>query len=242
MKIYIELVFILNVLLDYMILYGTKRLLNRDCYNYRIIISSIIGGFSIIFLYIKVSSFILLFFKIIISIIMNLIAFGRKEVFKNTFYFYLISIILGGTLYLINIKTSFYENIIYLIFMFICILIIFIKEYKKYKFNIQDSYEVIVDVLNHTYKFKGFIDTGNSLKSPISNKGVILINEDINTSMSYFIPYKALNYEGVLKIIKPDKIIINNKEIKSCLIGISKCEININGFNCILPNRLKEEL
>ena len=242
MKIYIELVFILNVLLDYMILYGTKRLLNRDSSNSRIIISSIIGGFSILFLYIKVSSILLIIIKIMISFIMNLIAFGNKEVFINTFYFYLVSIVLGGTLYIINIKTSFYQNMIYLILMFPSILIIFIKEYKKYKFNIQDSYDVVIDVVNKTYSFKGFIDTGNSLKSPISNKGVILINEDIDTSMSYYIPYKALNYEGVLKIIKPDKIIINNKEIKSCLIGISKNEINVSGFNCILPNRLKEEL
>ena len=40
----------------------------------------------------------------------------------------------------------------------------------------------------------------------------------------------------------PDKIIINNKEINNCLVGLVKDKFNIGDCNCILPNKLREEL
>ncbi len=39
----------------------------------------------------------------------------------------------------------------------------------------------------------------------------------------------------------PEKVIINNKEFNNLLIGLAKDKFNLEE-NCILPNRLKEEL
>ena len=118
----------------------------------------------------------------------------------------------------------------------------YIEEYKKYKVMQKETYKVQITLMKKTYDFNGFIDTGNQLKSPISKKSVILVELDIPKRKSFYIPFKALNTEGVLEVMKPDKVVINEKEIKSCLIGFSKGKLKIEGCNCILPNSLKEEL
>ena len=87
MKMYIEFIYIINFLLDFMILYGTKRLLKINKSNIRIVLSSSIGMMSTLLIYIKISSIELFIIKIIFSFIMIIVAFGFNNIFKNTIYF-----------------------------------------------------------------------------------------------------------------------------------------------------------
>ena len=57
-----------------------------------------------------------------------------------------------------------------------------------------------------------------------------------------YVLYKALNTEGIIPCIKPDKIMINNKQIKNYLVGLATDKFTIDNVNCILPNKLKEDL
>jgi len=115
-----------------------------------------------------------------------------------------------------------------------------VKEFLSYKEIYSNKYLVTIIIGKKKYKLEGFIDTGNRLIDPISKKSVVLVNLKINCDRFIYIPYKALNCDGIIKCIKPDKLIINNKEF-DCLIGISKDKFNLEE-NCILPNKLKEEL
>jgi len=192
--------------------------------------------------YIDLTNLELIIIKVLLSISMNYIAFGKEKIIKNTSYFYLLSIILGGVFYLFDIPKYKEIEIILVIILSPIILYFFIKEYKKYKVIQKDVYDVSLIINKSKYSLKGFLDTGNQLKSPISNKSVILVDIELPKINTLYIPYKALNTEGVIECIKPDKIIINEKEIKNCLIGLSKRKINIEGYHCILPNYIKEEL
>ena len=75
MKIYIEMIYILNFLLDFMILYGTKRLLKINTNNKRIILGSITGMMTTIFINKEISNIELIIIKIVLSIIMIIISF-----------------------------------------------------------------------------------------------------------------------------------------------------------------------
>lgn len=242
MKVYIEIVVLLNFLLDFMILYGTKRILRRKCSFYRIILSSLIGSITIFTIWIPISTIGMILFKICISFFMNIIAFGKSRLFENTFYFYLLSIIFGGFIELLNIHKSYYINMLCIILLCPFVLAIFIYQYRKYKNKCFHLYQVKIYYKNHEYLFDGFIDTGNHLRSPFSQRPVILIDQYIPHQYTYFIPYRALNYEGLLECMKPDKILIDEKEIEHCLVGLSKQALRINDCHCILPNCIKEEL
>lgn len=235
MNIYYEEIFILNFLLDFMILYGTKRILKRNNKMIRVFVGSIIGSFTTFLLFISINNFILFLFKIITSILLVIITFGFKNIFKNILYFYLISIVLGGFCYLFEINNKFF-----LIFGCFIVIGILIKEFLSYREIYSNKYLVTIIIGKKKFCLDGFIDTGNRLIDPISRKSVLLCNLNITSNNIIYVPYKALNTSGVIKCIKPDKVIINDKEF-DYLIGLSKDKFSIEE-NCILPNKLKEEL
>ena len=241
MKIYIELIFIINFLLDFMILYGVKHLLKRKSNNYRLVLGSLFGSLTLLILFIKVSTIELFILKIILSIFIILISFGIKNIYQNILYFYLISIIIGGFIYLFDLQNNkFY--LFLLIFLTPIFLYLIIKELIQIKINYKDKYQVTIIINNKKYNLDGFIDTGNRLIDSISNKSIILTNLNIKYKEVIYVPYKALNTEGIIPCIKPDKVIIEEQEFNNYLIGLSKDKFNIKNIDCILPNKLKEDL
>ena len=171
-----------------------------------------------------------------------LISFGKNNIVTNTFYFYLISIIIGGILYLFDLNSNLYFNYLLLIILSPLIIYIIVKELNKHKLNINDKYLVEITLKNNTYKLEGFIDTGNRLASPFKKEPIILVNLNINCNNVIYVPFKALNNDGIIPCIRADKIKINNKIIDNYLIGLAHDKFNIDGLNCILPNKLKEDL
>lgn len=105
MKIYIDLFFLFNVIMDFMIILGTSIILKRNSNLIRIIISSLIGGLSSILLFGNINKILI---EVISIIVMMLISFGYKGikyVLRNIFYMYLLSTLIGGIIYLFNVKT-----------------------------------------------------------------------------------------------------------------------------------------
>ena len=144
-----------------MILYGTKRILKINKSKKRIIISSLIGSLSTFLLFVKISNKLLLLLKLILSIIMILISFGLNNLKENTFYFYLISISIGGLIYLFDLKTNPYFNMIIILITSPIVILTLIKEHNNFKYNIKNKYIVNITYKNKEYKLEDFIDTGN---------------------------------------------------------------------------------
>lgn len=224
-------------------------LLKRKTSLKRIIIASLIGSVSTILLFFINDNITLILYKLIISIIMVIVAF-KYESFKyfkdNLIWLYIISIILGGSIYLLNDSVSLSNKA--LVFdrnglEFNLILLILITPFVVYKYVKQNENRMIVysnyydisiyykdEIINEV----GFLDTGNNLKDPFFNRPIILVNKElikkkINT---FLIPYYTVNNHSLLEVFKPNKIVINNRTIKNVLIGIS--DVNINGVKIIL--------
>ena len=120
----------------------------------------------------------------------------------------------------------------------------YIKEHYSYKNKISNKYKVEIHLNNKKYKLEAILDTGNNLSDPYKKRPIILIDEIVDSKRKkiIYVPYKALNTEGVIPCILPDKVIVNDKEYKNILIGLSKDKFSLNGISCILPNKLKEDL
>lgn len=147
MKIYVDLIIILNFMLDFLLLLSLSLILKRNAKILRLLLGALIGGISIVFLFINVSSLELFFYKVFISILMILISFGFKNIkytFKNMVYLYLLSIILGGGLYFINdelaykneglifFHNGFSINVLIIIIASPIILFLYIKDSRKH--------------------------------------------------------------------------------------------------------------
>ena len=256
MKVYIDLVFFINFFFDFIIIYGTKYILKLHTKLYRIIIGSFIGSLSILLLFISLNNISLFILKLLISIVIIIVSFGRRNFFKNILYFYLISIILGGSIYLHDIAYVYDNkgliffnnglsiNIILIIIISPIIIYLYVKENKNYRLRYSNIYTIEIIINNKVYKLKSMLDTGNDLKDPYTKKNIILVNNNIisNINKYIYVPYKALNTSGIIKCFKADRIIINNKIFNNCLIGISNNNFDLEDIDCLLPNKLREDL
>lgn len=256
MTIYIDLVLLINFAIDFNLLLALNILLKRGMKIKRIVLGALFGSLSIFILFLSLNSLNLFFFKLIISIIMILITFGYGDfqTFKdNLGYLYILSIILGGGLYLINnqlgykssgllfISEDYSTNLILILVLTPTLLYLYLKEMKKIKLNYSKYYQICIKLNDSTINLTAFLDTGNKLACPITNKPIILVEKKlINQKLQkiIYVPYHTLNNHNLLKCIRPDYIIINGKKIRNVLIGLSDEKFNIPGINCILNERV----
>ena len=259
MKVYLDIIFLLNIWFDFLLLISVSILLKRNIKLRKIFLGSLIGSLTFFILFIKMNNIILFVFKIFISIFMNIITFNYKN-FKYTLtniaYFYLSSIILGGGMYLFNDLLSFSNNglifykngfqINYIILIIISPIIIYfyIKNSLKLKNNYSNYHLVDIIYNNNIYHLNGYLDTGNNLFDIYKHRGIILISKPIkyNKKDIIYTPYNSLNHEGIIKCLKPNKIYIDKIEFKDYLIGISNDKFKIDGIDCILHNNMKGRL
>lgn len=242
MIVYIDLVLLLNIVLDSILLMSVSVLLGRNVTIKRIILGSITGGVSTIILFISITNLSLFILKIILGIVMCIITFGYvniKYTLNNIFYLYIISFIIGGGITLI--KDYGYYNYIILIISFIVISFLFIKQMKNFQDNYSNYYKVDIYIKGIVYKLNGYLDTGNKLYDQYKNRPIILISKKIKYNIEdiIYVPYVSLNNESLVKCLKVDKIIINNKIFNNYLIGLSDKKFHIDGINCILHSKMK---
>lgn len=243
MKIYIDFILLINFFFDFLILFTVSKVLKRKTKLYKIIIGSLIGSLSILILFTNTSNFILFFLKLLIAVLMILSTFGIKGLIKNFLYLYFVSIILGGFLYFINntfsykveglifINNGFSLNFLILLIISPIIIYIYIKENKYHKKS-NNLHVVTIKYLDNVYTYSAYLDTGNNLYDPYFHKPVcILYDKNIDIKNIIYIPYNTLNETGILKGIKVDEMIIDNKDrYKNVLIGISEFKFNL--FSC----------
>lgn len=262
MKIYLDIVFIINFTFDFLLLMSVSIILRRNVSIWRLILGSFIGSITIFILFLKINSLQLFFIKFVISILMNVITFkfiNIRYTIKNVTFLYIASTILGGFLYMINNQFSYKQeglifyhdglsiNFITIFFLSPIIIYLYIKQIKNIKNNFSNYYKVDLYLKNNcVLRFNAFLDTGNKLMEPITKKPIILINRkdliyDINEFKMFLVPYNTISENGLLTCIKVNKIIIDGiGERKNFLLGLTDNVIKINGINCILNSKLLE--
>lgn len=226
MKMYIDLFFIFNVIIDYIIIMSTSILLKRRTSYIRMILSSLIGGISSLVLFTSLNKIVI---EIVSIVIMVLISFGYKGIrylINNILYMYILSTLLGGIIYLFNIKVSNSMFLTYLIIIVISIeiMILYIKENKKMRSIYNNYYRVDIYFKDREkLSLIGFVDTGNNLYDPYKKRPVIIVpNKYIKEDKYILVPYHTINGNGLLKCIKPDIIFIDGIGYKgNVLIGFS---------------------
>ena len=262
MKIYIDIILLINFGFDLILLLSVGIILRRKTSIKRLLIGSIIGSITVLSLFISMNSYILFLLKIIISIIMVITTYDFKDIkytLNNLFYLYTSSIVLGGFLYLINLNFSykntglvFYHNglsinIIIMIILSPIIIYIYIKQSLSLKNNYANYYNINIYLKGgEIIETTAFLDTGNKLIDPYKKRPIILLNKELldykQKNMNIIlVPYNSLNHHGLLKCIIPDKIFIKGVGYRNnFLIGISDERIKLDGIGCIISSNLIE--
>lgn len=210
MTIYIDVVLIENLIMNYIILLATGLILKIKIKHIRLIIGSLLGAIYTIIGYIGIleiySSFIL---KIILSIMIVYIAYypqTLKKMWKELLFFYLTSFVFGGVafslIYIVKPQEIIMKNGLFLgtyplktvILGAIVAFVIIITAFKIIKSKISKKdliCEITVEIEGKKIITKALIDTGNMLKEPITNTHVVVIE---HTLLYDVIPKEILNH------------------------------------------------
>lgn len=226
MEMYIDLFFIFNVIMDYIIIMSTSILLKRRTSYIRMILSSLIGGISSLVLFTSLNKIVIEIVSIVIMVLISFRYKGIRYLINNILYMYILSTLLGGIIYLFNIKVSNSMFLTYLIIIVISIeiMILYIKENKKMRSIYNNYYRVDIYFKDREkLSLIGFVDTGNNLYDPYKKRPVIIVhNKYIKEDKYILVPYHTINGNGLLKCIKPDIIFIDGIGYKgNVLIGFS---------------------
>lgn len=210
MTIYIDVVLMENLIMNFIILLATGLILKEKIKIVRLLFSSLLGAIYSVVSYMSIleiySSMIL---KIILSIVMIYIAFNpqtMKKMWKDILIFYLTSFVFGGVafalIYFVKPQEILMKNGLFLgtyplktiilgaIIAFIIIMTAFTVV--KSKITKKDMFCEIEIQLNGTnIETTAMIDTGNLLKEPITNTPVIVVE---HTLLYDCIPKEILNH------------------------------------------------
>lgn len=242
--LYIDIVFIENLFMNYFLLYLLKRLVRSKAPIWRLLLSAFIGAlYVLVILMPSMEVYLNLSMKILVSLLMIVIAFlpyTFREVIKLVLLFYLETFLIGGSIMAIfylthgdlnNINGVILLNRMSQIYLIIGSLLGII--FSKIAFDYIDSYffenNFIVDLeifLDKKHQnIKALIDTGNNLKDPLSGDPVIVVYYKALKDLLPNDLYQNLNlsksYEDFVKCILNSKYKNRIRVIPYNAIGIS---------------------
>ena len=198
MTIYLDIVFLENLCMNYIILFATGIINKTNINRLRILLSSLLGSvYAIISFVTNLQIYTGITIKILLSIAMINIAFKPNTVrkcFKEIIIFYLTSFAFGGCafflLYYIRPQDILTKNGIYIgsypikiallggVVGFIIVNLAF--KLIKGKMSKKDMFcDITISLDGKKAKAKAMIDSGNLLKDPISKSPVVVVEKKI---------------------------------------------------------------
>ena len=215
MTIYIDIVFIENLLMNYIILFATGIILKIEAKHIRLILASLVGAIYTIIAYVSaLKIYSNIFLKFILSLMIIYIALNPKSIkklFKYTLIFYLTSFVFGGAafalIYIVKPQEILKNNglvlnsnslkVIFISAIIAFVIIIIGFKIVKNKISSKDMFcDIKIKINQKEIETKAMIDTGNFLKEPITNTPVIVVE---HTLLYECMPKEILNHiESIL--------------------------------------------
>lgn len=260
MVIYVDVLFVTNFFITFLLLQITSRLSKLNRSIFRLVLSSAIGGiYSLIILLDELSPIIVFLSKILSAFIIVFVAFKfyRVKTFLRTYFIFIFSslIMLGvviGACFLfhiqyvaINNSTVYFDisaKAIILSGIFAYIISVVVVRFHNRILSSNELYTLVIENNGSSATMLAFLDNGNHLREPFSNMPVIVVNskriENIIDSKSLrYIPSSSVNGDKLLSAFKPDRIIVKTPKgievIQNAYVALSDDMLN-DSFSAIL--------
>lgn len=260
-ELYIDVFFVVNFLMDFLILQIMKRVLKSNAAEEKILLGALAGAFSTsLLICISLAGWIkLVILHLGISTWMIKIVFGfqKKDILKKWSILYIVSVLVGGVLTSIRqyVGKSFevfglFLSAVICSYSLVMKIMEFLERYWKVSGG---KCQVRLYLNGKSCKVSAIKDTGNMLYDSITGKPVHIISNNAikkftneKVVLMRYISYHTVQGDSeVMPLIKIDKMCIcgeEEQEIKEPLLGISACaEFGDGDYDMILhPKDLRE--
>lgn len=187
--IYIDRLFALNLILDYLLVLCTARLCGVRLRRVKYLLSAVFGaGYAALSLLPQLSFLSLAPIKFISGAIMALIAYGGEEkLWRCCLVFFAVSVLFGGAVWAISMQNggsigstlylpvSMPVLVISFALIYAVLSFLFRRSIKSADISVSD---VEITFLGHAVNLKCLHDSGNALYDPITGSGVLIAGSD----------------------------------------------------------------
>ena len=196
MVIYGDILFVLNMTVDYLLIGMTVTILKIDAKLFRQILASVLGGVSAFYIFIESGIIVIdLLYRLVIALLSVMIVVGAKHpqrMFKALAVYFTLSLLLSGitgfisntfkvTQLAVN-NTFFYVGISPLMLIGLSVIFYFtvtvVNRVRKNK-KVFDCCRVSITVLGREENFSALIDSGNTITDVISNSEIFIACENV---------------------------------------------------------------
>lgn len=255
MVIYVDVLFVVNFFITYLLLLLTKLIGKESPKTIRLLIGAFIGGaYSLVILLDELHFLLTALGKILVSIIIVLSVFGFKRItviLKNLGIFYVSNMLLLGVVLAVWLifkpdGIAIHNDVIYfdipariLLFSALAayvIALIVVRIYNRI-LGKNEIYSLTIFKGDEQIHMYAFSDTGNKLREPFSNYPVIVVDSNrISFDAQRVIPFNSVGGEGALKAFKPDKVVISSgrKSFETDRVYIAASTVESKDFSAIL--------
>ena len=250
--VYADVVFVINFVCDFALLYLSAYSLSIKVKIVRLIISAFIGAvYALIVAIINLSGMLCLILSFAALLIMSFVSFygvTKKAFVRLVINVYVYSFILCGLVYTEPFRRFTYGITVVLMSLF---LVVAIRRLgiKNPVFTKRKSMDLIFKVRGMQKTLCLIIDTGNILTDPVTMLPVIIISRDaanlLDLEKVRSIPFQTVVGEGELYILKTEEIYVPIGKTKIRLNAVAGCCFdNSAALPCdgILPASIIENL
>ena len=244
--IYIDVLIIVNLYVNYFLLCAVQKIANSKANNKRKITAALIGAFLSLSILLPTFMFVVsMIYKMLGTILINLIAFGKENLIKNSLLYLLSGIVFAGVMLFVSsifsadnilmINGSVYYDISFialLTFTAIAYLLITIVKsiFDKSAYK-NGSFRVVIDIGTKCISLNGVADTGNMLYDNLSGKPVIVCDKtDFDFDLSQmlvkdgikhfknlrYLPYSTISGDYTIPVFSPVSIEIHDNSNGRC--------------------------
>ena len=236
--IYIDVLIVLNIYVNFFLLKATAKFTHTALKTVRCTFSAVVGSlFSLTILLPHMGFLLSLFLKFIASAVITFTAFGKNNFLRMLFYFYIINFIFAGVVLLLyNIfQPSFmaFDNSYMYIDFSLLSLVVFtaiayfsvrvFRYFSDKKADLSQKYTVEIKYKGSTLTVEGLADTGNLLTDSFTGKPVIICpkslfgysEDELCDPIEAFekhglrsIPCSTVSGSGMIPLIVPESIAI----------------------------------
>lgn len=263
--IYIDILFLLNFFITYLLLLTTKRLLKCNAKQYRLILSAVFGGlYSMVILVPSLMMFVSVIGKLLSAFLIVFIGFGFvnwKRFLKGIVFFFSASFIFVGIMIglwltfrpngLIINNASIYFNINAKILILSSLLAyvlstVIIKIHNRVTAKNQ-IYLVEINHKGEKVTFNALSDTGNRLREPFSNSPVIVVDSQLLSILFEgdpvrVVPFHTVSGDGILNAYKADLVVVTTADgsvnLENQYIALSNEEFSNGEFRGVINPEL----
>ncbi|HKM21032.1 MAG TPA: sigma-E processing peptidase SpoIIGA [Lachnospiraceae bacterium] len=247
-EIYIDMVFLLNLWLEFMILRLTARILNYKTSTIKMFLGSILASIGTCIVYIMPQLHYLirfLFLNVLVNVAVLWIVFRIKtfrRLIRMYAVLYMVSFLLGGfvewicqTPFFIGERQMNLLQVLVISDVAYLILSVGYNLYRKLTGEQQCRYQATIYYGTKQVSVIGLLDTGNSLLEPISQKPVSILDKEQAQQLCYeeapqnfrIIPFSSLGKQrGMLRGFEAERMCLTNDtktvEINKPIIGVNE--------------------